>query len=88
MQIGSQALQAYVIDSYPEHTSSASASAQFIRSLTAFAFPLFAPKMYFSLGYGWGNSLLAFAAIGIGLPTPLLLGRHGFKLRMRAPSSY
>lgn len=37
MQIGGQSLQAYVIDAYPEHTSSATAAAQFIRSLTAFA---------------------------------------------------
>jgi MFS family permease len=88
MQIGTQALQAYVIDSYPDHTSSATAAGQFVRSMTAFSFPLFAPKMYSSLGYGWGNSLLALIAVGIGLPAPMLLWKHGYKLRMRAQSSY
>jgi hypothetical protein len=88
MQIGSQALQAYVIDAYPDHTSSAAAAGQFVRSMTAFSFPLFAPIMYSSLGYGWGNSVLAFTAIGIGLPAPVLLWKHGYKLRMRAQSTY
>lgn len=88
MQIGGQAMQAYVIDSYPHHTSSASAASQFLRSMTAFGFPLFAPTMYAALGYGWGNSLLAFFAIGIGIPAPLFIWLYGPKLRARAPSSY
>jgi hypothetical protein len=88
MQIGGQAMQAYVIDTYPNHTSSASAASQFLRSMTAFGFPLFAPTMYAALGYGWGNSLLAFFAIGIMIPAPLLVWLYGPKLRARAPSSY
>jgi multidrug resistance protein len=88
MQISGQAMLAYVIDTYPHHTSSASAASQFLRSLTAFGFPLFAPTMYSALGYGWGNSLLAFLAIGIGIPAPLLIWLYGPKLRARAPSSY
>jgi hypothetical protein len=88
MQISSQALQAYVIDSYPDHTSSAAAAGQFVRSMTAFSFPLFAPKMYSSLGYGWGNSLLALTSIVIGLPAPILLWKYGYKLRLRAQPSY
>jgi multidrug resistance protein len=88
MQISGQAMQAYVIDTYPNHTSSASAASQFLRSLTAFGFPLFAPAMYNALGYGWGNSLLAFFAIGIGIPAPLFIWLYGPKLRARAPSSY
>jgi hypothetical protein len=88
MQMGGQAMQAYVIDTYPNHTSSASAASQFLRSMTAFGFPLFAPTMYAALGYGWGNSLLAFCAIGIGIPAPLFIWLYGPKLRARAPSSY
>jgi multidrug resistance protein len=88
MQMGGQAMQAYVIDTYPNHTSSASAASQFLRSITAFGFPLFAPTMYAALGYGWGNSLLAFCAIGIGIPAPLFIWLYGPKLRARAPSSY
>lgn len=88
MQIGGQAMQAYVMDSYTDHTSSALAASQFLRSLTAFGFPLFAPIMYERLGYGWGNSLLAFLAVGIGIPAPLLIWRYGARLRAKAESSY
>ena len=87
-QIAGQCVQAYVIDSYPDHTSSATAATQFLRSLTAFAFPLFAPKLYDSLGYGWGNSTLAFVTLGIGIPAPLLVWRYGARLRAKAKSSY
>ncbi|PQE25695.1 efflux pump antibiotic resistance protein [Rutstroemia sp. NJR-2017a BBW] len=88
MQIIGQALQAYMIDSYPEHTSSASAASQFLRSLTAFGFPLFAPRMYDVLGYGWGNSLLGFVAIVIGLPAPIGIWFYGARLRAKALSSF
>jgi len=88
MQIGGQALQAYVIDSYLDHASSASAASQFLRSLTAFGFPLFAPKMYAALGYGWGNSTLGLVSIAIGIPAPLLVWIYGPRLRAKAQSSY
>lgn len=88
MQIGGQCQQAYVIDAYPDHTSSAAAAAQFLRSMTAFGFPLFAPKMYSALGYGWGNSTLAFAGLAICIPAPLFVWKYGAKLRERAQSSY
>ena len=87
-QIGGSALQAYVIDSYPDHTSSASAASQFLRSLAAFGFPLFAPTMYESLGYGWANSTVAFIAIAIGIPAPFLIQIYGARLRAKAQSSY
>lgn len=88
MTTGGQALQAYVIDSYPDHTSSASAASQFLRSLTAFGFPLFAPTMYSALGYGWGNSTLAFIAIGVLVPAPLFIWAYGPRLRAKMQSSY
>lgn len=88
MQVSGQGLQAYVIDSYPDHTSSASAASQFLRSLTAFGFPLFAPTMYSALGYGWGNSTLAFISIAIGIPAPILIWIYGPRLRAKAQSSY
>jgi multidrug resistance protein len=88
MQIMGQPIQAYVIDAYPDHTSSATAASQFIRSLTAFSFPLFAPKVYSALGYGWGNTTVAFIALAIGIPAPLLLWKFGPGLRTKARSSY
>ena len=88
MQMTGQPIQAYVIDAYPDHTSSATAASQFVRSLTVFTFPLFAPKMYDALGYGWGNTTVAFVALAIGVPAPLLLWKFGKRLRAKARSSY
>ncbi|TVY84239.1 putative efflux pump mfs2 [Lachnellula suecica] len=87
MQIAGLPLQAYVIDTYGEHISSALAASQFLKSLTAFLFPLFAPAMYRALGYGWGNSLIAFASIFIGLPAPLIIWFWGSRLRAKAVQS-
>ena len=88
MQLAAQPIQAYLIDAYPDHTSSAAAASQFVRSMTAFAFPLFAPSLYATLGNGWGNSMLAFVALGLGVPAPILLWVYGARLRARAQSSY
>ncbi|KAJ5949631.1 hypothetical protein N7454_001215, partial [Penicillium verhagenii] len=84
MQITSMPLQAYVMEAYPEHTGSAGAAQQFMRSLTAFLFPLFAPTMYDVLGYGWGNTTIALIGLFVGLPAPLLIWRYGAKLRAKA----
>lgn len=87
-QMAGMPLQAYVIDAYPEHTSSAMAASQFLRSLTAFLFPLFAPSLYKALGYGWGNSTIAFIGLVIGVPAPLGLWWFGERLRAKNTSSY
>ncbi|KAI0837074.1 MFS general substrate transporter [Hypoxylon sp. FL0890] len=76
-----QSLQAYVMDAYREYVASASAASQFLRSITGFAFPIFAPAMYQALGYGWGNSVLALTFVVIGWPAPFLLWRYGATLR-------
>ncbi|KAJ5713755.1 uncharacterized protein N7483_010936 [Penicillium malachiteum] len=81
LQMTGMPLQAYVMEAYPEYTGSAGAAQQFMRSLTAFSFPLFAPKMYATLGYGWGNSTLAFLGLFVGLPAPWLLWHYGALLR-------
>lgn len=88
MQLLGMPLQAYVIDSYPEHASSALAASQFLKSLTAFLFPLFAPSMYSALGYGWGNSTIALVGIALGVPAPLLLWYFGARLRAKAGSTF
>jgi hypothetical protein len=36
------------------------------------------------LGYGWGNSLLGFLAIAIGVPAPFLFWFYGERLRARS----
>ena len=78
---GIQSMQAYVVDAYARYAASGMAAVLVLRSLAGFGFPLFAPAMYNALGYGWGNSLLAFVAIGLGAPAPWLLWRYGASLR-------
>ena len=84
--LGLQATMAYVVDSYPAYTASAYAASQLLRSIAAFAFPIFAPDMYHALGYGWGNSVLALVSCVIGLPAPLLLWKYGAWLRAKGKS--
>ncbi|KAL4990697.1 major facilitator superfamily domain-containing protein [Aspergillus falconensis] len=80
-------MQAYIIETYPEHIGSATAASQLLRSLTAFCFPLFAPRMYTVLGYGWANSTLAFAGLVLGVPAPFVLWWFGERLRERMRES-
>ena len=82
--IGFQCLQTYVVDGYQRFAASAVGAASTLRSLAGFGFPLFAPYMYNKLGLGWGNSLLGFLAVGLGIPAPLLLWRYGQALRARS----
>lgn len=83
MQMAGNALQAYEMDIYTEYASSALAASTFLTSLCGFLFPLFAPAMYKAMGYGWGNSLLAFLVLFIGIPMPMLLLKYGERLRGR-----
>jgi multidrug resistance protein len=80
-----QCIQTYLVDSYTRFAASAVGAATVLRSLAGFGFPLFAPYMYDALGYGWGNSVLGFIALGIGLPAPILLWSFGQRLRERSP---
>ncbi|KAJ9134838.1 MFS general substrate transporter [Coniochaeta hoffmannii] len=85
-QISGMPVQAYVIDVYVECTSSALSATQFGRSLAAFLFPLFAPALYRSLGYGWGNSTIAFVGAVAGVVPPFLLWKYGARLRAKTPA--
>jgi hypothetical protein len=76
-----QCTQTYVVDSYTRFAASGLAATVVLRSLAGFGFPLFAQAMYNKLGYGWGNSLLAFLGIGIGFPAPFVFWFYGQKLR-------
>ena len=78
-------IQTYIVDSYTRFAASALAACSFLRSLGGFAFPLFAPYMFKALGYGWGNSILAFVAIGIGGLAPVALWHFGLRLRKASP---
>ena len=82
--IGFQCTQTYIVDAYTRYAASAVGAATVLRSLAGFAFPLFARQMYAALGLGWGNSLLGFVAVGLGIPAPLLLWRYGEMLRNKS----
>lgn len=81
--LGTQAMQAYVMDSYSQHMASAIAAVQLSRSIAGFAFSSFAPILYDKLGYDWGNSILAFAFTAIGVPAPLFLWKFGARIRAK-----
>ena len=75
--ISFQCTQTYIIDAYSRFAASGVAATTVLRSVAGFGYPLFAPYMYNTLDYGWGNSLLAFVAIGLGIPGPLCCGSLG-----------
>lgn len=79
-----QCMQAYIIDSYMRFAASGMAAVIVLRSLAGFGFPLFAPYMYSSLGYGWGNSVLGFVSIVVGIPAPYFFWFYGHKLRAKS----
>ncbi|EUC41277.1 hypothetical protein COCMIDRAFT_8995 [Bipolaris oryzae ATCC 44560] len=81
MVMAFQCINGYLIESYTRYAASAIAAATVLRSLAGFGFPLFAPAMYKSLDFGWGNSILGFIAIGLGVPAPFMLWKFGKKLR-------
>lgn len=82
--ISFQCMQTYMVDTYTRFAASAIAAGAFLRSIAGFGFPLFAPYMYSELRFGWGNSVLAFLAMGISIPAPIFLWRFGEALRRRS----
>lgn len=82
-----QGIQTYIVDTYTRYAASAIAAVVVLRSAGGFGFPLFAPVMYRALGQGWGNSVLGFVGVAIGLPAPLLLWFYGERIRSRSTFS-
>ncbi|KAL2259610.1 hypothetical protein VTK26DRAFT_6650 [Humicola hyalothermophila] len=75
-------IQNYLLDVYPCHAASVTAAMTVLRSLTGALLPLCALDMYAALGLGWGNSLLAFLALGL-VPIPTLFYIFGPRLVKR-----
>ncbi|KAL1956579.1 hypothetical protein VTO42DRAFT_7050 [Malbranchea cinnamomea] len=82
--IGFQCAQSYVVDAYTRYAASATGAAAFVRTIAGFGFPLFAGKMYGVMGLGWGNSMLAFVSLGLGVVAPLGLWKYGEWLRSKS----
>ncbi|KAI0773545.1 MFS polyamine transporter [Fomes fomentarius] len=81
MVLNFQTIQTYIIDAFTLYAASALAAVTLLRSLAGFGFPLFAPSMYKTLGYGKGDTILACAATVIGIPAPFLFWKYGERIR-------
>ncbi|KAL4984101.1 major facilitator superfamily domain-containing protein [Aspergillus falconensis] len=77
-------IQIYIIDCYPMYAASGNAALTASRSLVGTLLPLAGPKMFDTLGLGWGNSLLGFIALGF-VPLTMLLTKYGKKIREKFP---
>ena len=62
-------VQNYFIDSFEKYAASAIAAGAFLRSVVGGIVPLFVPKMFNSLGYGWGLSVFGFMSLAL-MPAP------------------
>ncbi|KAI1263639.1 major facilitator superfamily transporter [Xylariaceae sp. FL1019] len=77
-------INAYLVDAFTVYAASALAANAVLRSLFGALFPLFSLKLYNSLGYGWGNSVLAFIALALW-PVSILFYWYGEGLRHKFP---
>ena len=73
-------IQTYLVDAFTIYAASALAANTVLRSLVGAVLPLAGQKMYATLGFGWGNSLLAFIALAM-CPIPVIFYRYGEKIR-------
>ncbi|KAK3318919.1 hypothetical protein B0H66DRAFT_623114 [Apodospora peruviana] len=56
-------IQTYLIDAFEEHAASAVGANAVLRGIVGALLPLSGLGLYDALGWGWGNSLLAFIAL-------------------------
>lgn len=73
-------VQTYLIDAFEEYAASAVGANAVLRGLAGALLPLGGLRLYDALGWGWGNSLLGFLALGFA-PVPLIFGRYGARIR-------
>lgn len=74
----------YLVDAFAVYAASALAANTIFRSVMGAVLPLAGQQMYETLGLGWGNSLLAFLAIGM-IPVPFALLKWGEYIRTKYP---
>ncbi|ORY67008.1 bicyclomycin resistance protein [Pseudomassariella vexata] len=78
------ALQMYLVDAFTVYAASALAANTLVRSIAGAVLPLAGLPMYEKLGIGWGNSILAFIALGFA-PVAWLIIRYGEVIRKSYP---
>jgi MFS family permease len=80
MLCGFMPVQLYLVETYTIYAASAIATNTVLRSLLGAVLPLAGQKLYKSLGYGWGNSLLGFIAVAF-IPVTFVLLKFGARIR-------
>ena len=70
----------YLVDTFTFFAASATVACSIIRSLCSALIPLGANPLYDHLGYGWGNSLSAFIALGF-VPIAVVLMKYEERIR-------
>ncbi len=73
-------IQTYLIDAFEEYAASVVGANSVLRGAVGALLPLSGLQLYEKLGWGWGNSLLAFLALAFA-PIPLLFGIYGGRIR-------
>ncbi|CAE6432145.1 unnamed protein product [Rhizoctonia solani] len=81
--IGFTAIVAYMVDAYPLYAASCLAANGIMRSVVAFAFPLFIPHLFEKAGDQWGSMFCAFLALAC-VPIPFILYKYGPAIRARS----
>ncbi|KAK2040150.1 major facilitator superfamily transporter [Colletotrichum somersetense] len=76
-------IQTYLIDAFEGYAASAVGANAVLRGIAGALIPLSGLGLYERLGWGWGNSLLAFLALAFA-PLPLVYGVYGAKIRNMA----
>lgn len=75
----------YLIDVFHSEAAGPVGASAVLRCLVGGLLPLCANNLYGGLGYGWGNTLLAFMAF-VFTPFPYLFYRNGERLRKWRPT--
>lgn len=73
-------IQTYLIDAFVEYAASVIGANAVLRGTAGALIPLAGLNMYNALGWGWGNSLLAFITLAFA-PMPWVFGWYGAKIR-------
>ncbi|EHK21983.1 uncharacterized protein TRIVIDRAFT_191800 [Trichoderma virens Gv29-8] len=74
------AVQTYLIDAFENYSASVNGANAALRGLAGALIPLSGLNLYKTLGWGWGNSLLALIAFALA-PLLWILAAHGAKIR-------
>jgi hypothetical protein len=73
--------QLYIIEFSKQDAASALGAYNLLCCIGGTFVPLTGPRLYDSLGLGWGNALLAFLALAFVL-APIMIYRFGERLKM------